>query len=45
MKNSRGSTSTTLEPAAPTSGAHGVIIPVDTVFLENMSKRIRTSSR
>jgi hypothetical protein len=28
MKNSRGSTSTTLEPAAPTSGARGVLIPL-----------------
>jgi hypothetical protein len=28
MKNSRGSTSTTLESAAPTSGARGVLIPL-----------------
>jgi hypothetical protein len=45
MEKSRGSTSATLEPAAPASGARGVLIPIDTVFLENMSKRIRRSSR
>jgi hypothetical protein len=41
IKNSKGSTSATLKSAAPTSGAHGVLIPLTRKTVRTLARVVK----